>query len=48
MNYQNQIKIINFFNLLNFQPSPFFKRMYIHAEYFSPEQIELSNDLQMQ
>ena len=40
------VKILNFANLLTFQDSDrFHKKLYCHAEYLSPEQIEKSEDV---
>lgn len=36
---QKAVKVHNIFSLMEFQPSEYYKTRYIHAEYFSPEQI---------
>lgn len=40
----NVVKLLNFAHLMNQQQEKYHKKQYNHAEYFSPEQIEKSED----
>ena len=42
-----QLKIINFAHMMNYSVEQYPKKMYLHAEYLSPEQIKKSEEQTM-